>query len=50
MTNIFEVGFDLKFVIPDVNFLKGCNSSRYDLTGTFTAHKNSVVSKVLSFT
>ena len=49
VTKIFEGGFDMKFVIPDVNFLKGCNSSRYDLSGTFRAHKVFVVSNTISF-
>ena len=46
---IFEGGFLMKTVIPNVNFLKGCNNSSYDLIGTFTAHKISVVSKAISY-
>ena len=39
ITKIFEGGFNMKTVIPNVNFLKGCNSRKYNLTGTFTLHK-----------
>ena len=39
----------MKTVIPDVNFLDGCNSNRYDLSGTFTAHKISAVSQVTNY-
>ena len=48
-TKIFEGGFNMKTAIPDVNFLKGCNSSRYNLTGIFTAHEISVLSKISYF-
>ena len=48
VTKIFEGGFNLRTVIPDVILLKGCNSSRYHLSKTLTAHKISVVSKVIS--
>ena len=39
----------MKTVIPEVNLLKGCNSTRYNLYRTFTAHKISVVSKAISY-
>ena len=50
IAKIFEGGSNMKFVIPDANFLNRCNSSRYDLTETFMTRKISAVSKVISFT
>ena len=35
ISKIFEGGFNMKTVIPDVNFLEGSNSSKYNLTGKF---------------
>ena len=49
ITKIFEGGFNMKAVMPDVNFLKECNRSRYDRSKIFTAHKSSAVSKVISY-
>ena len=48
VTKIFEGEFNLRTIIPDVILLKGCNSSRYHLSETFTAHKIYVVIKVIS--
>ena len=35
ITNIIEGGFDIKSIILDVNFFKGCNSRRHNLSRTF---------------